>query len=500
MLNDRYDKIRYKNLLAYSTIQHPSFYLTPYSTLLNYKSFIIILLPPSTTYIIKKVGRGHIAMLDIIKSLNNFIWGVPLPVLLFGAHIYFTFHLKGVQKHIGKAIKLSVTPEKNAEGDLSGFASLTATLAATLGTGNIVGISTAVALGGPGAIFWCWLTGLLGMATSYAECFLGVLYRRKTSDGTYLGGPMYALQYGLNKKWLAVLFCIFTLIASYGVGCSTQARAVTETVRTLWNLPEYAVGMVVAILVGLVIVGGVKSIGKICSKLVPAMGLFYILGCMVLLVINLPYILPALKMILQSAFQTTQLPAAVAGGFIGSSLKSAARYGIARGLFTNEAGLGTAAIAAAGAQTSQPSRQAMISMSATFWDTVIMCAITGLVIVTNLLKNPSSVSGYSFAEFTTAAFNSLPYGNIFLGLSLIAFAMATLIGWSYFGEKAVEYLFGKSGINTYRLFYIVMIFVGSIMSLELVWELTDLVNAFLALPNILCLFLLRTQITPFEKK
>jgi AGCS family alanine or glycine:cation symporter len=439
-------------------------------------------------------------MIDLIKSVNNFLWGIPLPVLLFGTHIYFTVHLKGVQKHIKKAVKLSVSSEDGAEGDLSSFASLSATLAATIGTGNIVGISTAVALGGPGAIFWCWLTGVLGMATTYAECFLGVLYRRKTSDGTYTGGPMYALEYGLNKKWLAVIFCIFTLTASYGVGCSTQVRAVTETAKTLWNLPEYAVGMVIATIVGLVIVGGVKSIGKICSRLVPAMGIFYILACFVLLIMNIRYLFPAIGVIVQSAFFPSELPAAVAGGFIGSTLRSAARYGIARGLFTNEAGLGSAAIAAAGAKASHPSRQALISMSATFWDTVVMCAITGLVIVTNLLKNPASARGYSFAELTTAAFDAIPFGSICLGLSLIAFATATLIGWSYFGEKAVEYLFGKSKISTYRLFYIVMIFIGSIMSLDLVWELTDLVNAFMAVPNLLCLFLLRKKILPYGRK
>lgn len=438
-------------------------------------------------------------MIDFLKSVNNVLWGIPMPMILFGAHIYFTIHLKGVQKYIGKAIRLSVTPDRLGEGDLSGFAALTATLAATIGTGNIVGISTAVALGGPGAIFWCWLTGVLGMATSYAECFLGVLFRKKTADGTYLGGPMYALEYGLHQKWLAILFCIFTLIASYGVGCSTQARAVTETIKTLWGIPEYAVGIVLAIIVGLVIVGGIKSIGKICSRLVPAMGLFYILGCIALLIINLPYLFPAFSLILRSAFVSSKLPAAVAGGFIGSTIRSAARYGIARGLFTNEAGLGSAAIAAAGAKTSHPSRQALISMSATFWDTVIMCAITGLVIVTNLLKHPSSAEGYSFTELTTAAFDALPFGDQILGLSLIAFAIATLIGWSYFGEKAVEYLFGKTGISTYRICYIVMIFIGSIMSLELVWELTDLVNAFMALPNLICLLLLRKLIIPYHR-
>lgn len=437
-------------------------------------------------------------MLSVLSFLNQFIWGYPMPILLFGVHIYFTIHLKAVQKHIGKGVRLSVKPDTAAEGDISGFAALTATLAATIGTGNIVGVSTAVALGGPGALFWCWLTGLLGMATSYAECFLGVLYRKKTEDGTYIGGPMYAIEYGMGKKWLAVLFCLFTLIASYGVGCSTQARAVTKTVKTLWGYSEYIVGIIIAIIVGLVIVGGIKSIGKICTRLVPAMGFFYLLACIVILVINHDYLLPAINTIMRSAFLPSKLPAAVAGGFIGGSIKIAARYGIARGLFTNEAGLGSAAIAAAGAKTLHPSRQALISMSATFWDTVVMCAITGLVIVTNLLKSPSSVEGYSFAELTTAAFAPIPFGRTILGISLIAFAIATLIGWSYFGEKAVEYLFGKSGINTYRICYIIMIFVGSVMSLDLVWELTDFVNAFMAIPNIICLLALRNKIIPYK--
>lgn len=437
-------------------------------------------------------------MLSVLSSLNRFIWGVPMPFLLLGVHIYFTLHLKGVQRYIGKAVRISVKPDSTGDGDISGFAALTATLAATIGTGNIVGVGTAVALGGPGALFWCWLTGLLGMATSYAECFLGVLYRKKTADGTYIGGPMYAIEHGMGLKWLAVLFCLFTLMASYGVGCSTQARAVTETANTLWKLPEYLVGFVIATLVGLVIVGGIKSIGKICTKLVPAMGLFYLIACIVILIINREYLIPGIRTIMRSAFLPSKLPAAVAGGFIGGSLKLAARYGIARGLFTNEAGLGSAAIAAAGAKTSNPSRQALISMSATFWDTVVMCAITGLVIVTNILKSPSSLEGYSFTELATAAFAPIPYGRTALGISLIAFAIATLIGWSYFGEKAAEYLFGKSAVNTYRLCYIVMIFIGSIMSLKLVWELTDFVNALMAIPNLICLLMLRKKIIPYK--
>ncbi|CUH93669.1 alanine/glycine:cation symporter family protein [Herbinix luporum] len=436
-------------------------------------------------------------MLSILSALNQFIWGIPMPVLLFSVHIYFTFYLKGVQKHIGKAISLSIKPDNFAEGDISGFAALSATLAATIGTGNIVGVSTAVALGGPGAIFWCWLTGLLGMATSYAECFLGVLYRKRSKDGTYIGGPMYAIEYGMKKKWLAMAFCFFTLVASYGVGCSTQARAITETAHTLWGLSEYIVGIIIAIIVGLVIVGGIESIGRICTKLVPSMGFFYLFACIFILIINRNFLLAGLKTIIQSAFLPSKLPTALAGGFIGGSLKTAARYGIARGLFTNEAGLGSAAIAAAGAKTSHPSNQALISMSATFWDTVVMCAITGLVIVTNILKNPSSTKGYSMGELTTAAFSPIPFGRTVLGISLIAFAVATLIGWSYFGEKAVEYLFGKSGINTYRLCYIIMIYIGSIMSMKLVWELTDFVNALMAIPNLLCLMALRKKIQPY---
>lgn len=437
-------------------------------------------------------------MLPILTSINRFIWGIPMPILLFSVHIYFTIHLKGIQKHIGKAIRLSVKSDTSEEGDISGFAALTATLAATIGTGNIVGVSTAVALGGPGAIFWCWLTGILGMATSYAECFLGVLYRKKNPDTTYSGGPMYAMEYGMNKKWLAYIYCIFTLIASYCVGCSTQARAVTETANTLWGLPENIVGIIIAIIVGLAIVGGIQSIGKICTKLVPSMAFFYLFSCIIVLVINKDYLLQALHVILRSAFLPSKIPAAVTGGFIGGSFKIAARYGIARGLFTNEAGLGSAAITAAGAKTPNPSRQAMISMSATFWDTVVMCAITGLVIVTNLLKNPTSIDGYSFAELTTAAFEAIPFGQSILGISLIAFAIATLIGWSFFGEKAVEYLFGVSGIKIYRLCYIVMIFIGSIMSLTLIWELTDFINAFMAVPNLICLLSLRRQIKTYK--
>ena len=301
---------------------------------------------------------------------------------------------------------------------------------------------------------------------------------------------MYVMEYGLHSKPLAVLYCFLTLAASYGVGCSTQANSITDITKDLWGFSPYVVGFITALITGLVIIGGIKSIGNICTKLVPAMGIFYILACVVLLALNYRFLLPAVSLILRSAF----LPNAMVGGFIGSTIKTAARYGIARGLFSNEAGIGTAAIAAASAKTENPYNQALVSMSATFWDTVVMCAITGLVIVSNILKNPLSVKGASASELTTIAFQQIPFGGYILGLSIIAFATATLIGWSYFGEKAVVYLFGKEGIGTYRICYIVMIFVGAILSLEFVWELSDLINALMIIPNVLSIWLLYKQI------
>ncbi|MDF2472462.1 MAG: hypothetical protein K0R21_244 [Anaerocolumna sp.] len=427
----------------------------------------------------------------IIEKSNQFVWGAPLLIILMGTHIFFTFRLKFVQRKIGKGIKLSMSTSSDSEGETSSFAALTTTLAATLGVGNIIGVSTAVALGGPGAILWCWITGVLGMATTYAECYLGVLFRRRANDGSYLGGPMYTLEHALHSKILAALLGFLILIASYGVGCSTQANSISKTVSTLWGVSPYISGIGAAMIAGLVIVGGVKAVGNFCMKLVPAMGAFYIFACLVILTMNSHFLLPAIGLILRSAF----LPQAMAGGFVGSTIKLAARYGISRGLFSNEAGLGTAAIAAASAKTKNPHDQALISMSATFWDTVVMCAVTGLVIVSNMMKNPSSIDGLSPGEFTTAAFRQIPYvGEYVLGLAIIAFAIATLIGWSYFGERAVIYLFGKEGISAYRLCYIVMIFVGAILSLEFVWELSDFINALIIIPNILSIIILYKKI------
>ena len=428
---------------------------------------------------------------QFIKEINSFLWSAPLMLLILGTHLYYTFRLHFIQKKVGKGIRLSVQSDEEGDGEVSPFATLATTLAATLGTGNIIGISTAIALGGPGAVFWCWLTGIFGMATTYAECYLSFRYRKKISDQKYAGGPMYILEYGLKSKSAAILFCIFTLLASFGVGCSTQAKAITETAHNLWGYDEKVIGILAAIVTGLVIIGGVKKIGSICTKLVPAMGAFYIIGCIIILVINKDTILPAISLIVKSAFTTR----AACSGFIGSTLMLSARHGIAKGLFTNEAGLGSAGIAAAASASSHPERQALVSMTATFWDTVVMWAITGLVIVSTILKDPGLTNSYSFADYTTAAFDQIPYvGSTILGISIICFALATLIGWSYFGEKAVQYLFGEKGIKAYHLFYILAIFIGSIISLELVWDMTDTFNAMMALPNIAALLLLAKEV------
>lgn len=431
-------------------------------------------------------------MLSFLKNINEFLWGMPMIIILLGTHLYFTFSLKFPQKYTRKAIKWSITPEKsNSSSSFSGFAALSTMLAATLGTGNIIGVSTAIFFGGPGAVFWCWITGILGMATSYAECYLSILFRQKDKENQYIGGPMYVLEHGLHKKHLAHFYAIATMVASFGVGCTTQANSLTETTSQLWNLSPYLVGLIASLVTGFVIIGGVKSIGKVCTKLVPLMGFFYIIGCFYLLLLNRTFVLQALHFIIRSAF----LPNAIVGGVIGGTLQAAIRYGIARGLFTNEAGLGSAAIAAAATDTNQPSRQAFISMTATFWDTVVMCAITGLVVVTHILKYPSSIQTTSPAGLTTAAFSTIPYiGDGMIGISMIAFAIATLIGWSYFGEKSVEYLFGSKYIQPYQVCYLVMIFVGAIISMDLVWQLTDFINIFMAIPNIIALLLLRKKI------
>lgn len=435
-------------------------------------------------------------MVHFLETLNQLLWGIPILLLLGFTHLYFTIRLKFPQRFTFHAIRLSGSPEKSSDQrNLSGFATLATTLAATLGTGNIIGVSTAIAIGGPGALFWCWLTGIFGMATCYAECYLSILYRKKNQDGILSGGPMAVLELGLHSKTLGKIYALCTLFAAFGIGCTTQAAAITESVSTFTAISPHLIGIMAASAAGAVILGGISSISRFCTRIVPILGIFYIGCCLVLLYLNRSFIGSSTVLVMDSAFHTK----AAAGGFIGSTMMSAARYGIARGLFTNEAGIGTAAIAAASSSENNPRRQALISMTAVFWDTVIMCAVTGLVIITNIQKNPSSITGCSTSSLTTAAFTFLPIpigGENLLSVSLVAFALTTLIGWCSYGERASEYLFGKGSLNSYRLCYIVMIYLGAVLPMNLIWNITDFINAVMIIPNCIALFALRKQIQP----
>ena len=407
-------------------------------------------------------------------------------VLLLGTHIFLTIRLRFPQRKIFKAIALSVKRDKQATGDVSQFGALATALAATIGAGNIIGVATAIALGGPGAVFWCWLTGVFGISTKYAEGLLAVKYRVKTKRGQMIGGPMYALEKGLGWTWLAVLFAIFATLASFGIGSTVQANAISTLVENQYNVSPYITGLVVTALGAAVIVGGVKSIAKVCGMLVPFMAIFYVLGCIYILFVNHAYLLPALQVIFDSAFTTK----AAGGGFAGSTLIMAARYGIARGLFSNESGLGSAPIVAAAAQTRNPVRQALVSSTATFWDTVVICALTGLVITSSIIAYPD-IDYHNGAALTKVAFSKIPYiGAPLLTFGLSTFAFSTTLGWSYYGERCVEYLKGKRWMLFYRMIYIVSIFVGSVVNLALVWNLADCMNALMAIPNLLSLICL----------
>ncbi len=426
------------------------------------------------------------AINSFFTAFSAFLWGWPMIVLLLGTHIFLTIRLRFPQRKIFKAIALSVKRDKQATGDVSQFGALATALAATIGTGNIIGVATAIALGGPGAVFWCWLTGVFGISTKYAEGLLAVKYRVKTKRGQMIGGPMYALEKGLGWKWLAVLFAIFATLASFGIGSTVQANAISTLVENQYNVSPYITGLVVTALGAAVIVGGVKSIAKVCGMLVPFMAIFYVLGCIYILFVNHAYLLPALQVIFDSAFTTK----AAGGGFAGSTLIIAARYGIARGLFSNESGLGSAPIVAAAAQTRNPVRQALVSSTATFWDTVVICALTGLVITSSIIAYPD-IDYHNGAALTKVAFSKIPYiGAPLLTFGLSTFAFSTTLGWSYYGERCVEYLKGKRWMLFYRMIYIVSIFVGSVVNLALVWNLADCMNALMAIPNLLSLICL----------
>ena len=395
------------------------------------------------------------AISDLIYKVDDVIWGWWLIILLFGTHIFMTFKTRFIQwKSITKGIKLSVTKDPDAEGEVSNFGALTTALAATIGTGNIVGVGTAIALGGPGAVLWCWLSGVFGIATKYSEALIAVKYRVKKKDGRMQGGAMYALSRGLKwkklGKVLGMIFAVFAGFASFGIGCATQVNAIANVVKANTGIPVWIVGVVVAVLTTFVIFGGIKSISRVCEKLVPFMAIFYVLGCVIILCINYDYIIPAITTICRLAFQ----PGAAAGGLVGTGIMMAMRYGIARGLFSNESGMGSAPIAAAAAQTRNPVRQALVSSTGTFWDTVVVCLMTGLTLVSTIMKNPSiNVNEITDGGvLTTLAFGQIPYlGPIILTLGIVCFAYSTVLGWAYYGERAVEYFSGKKGLIPYRV-------------------------------------------------
>ena len=423
---------------------------------------------------------------DFFAELSGLLWGWPMIVLLLGTHVFLTIRLRFPQRHLLKAIKLSVKPDRESKGDVSQFGALATALAATIGTGNIVGVATAVALGGPGAVLWCWLTGLFGISTKYAEGLLAVKYRERTPEGRMVGGPMYALEKGMGQKWLAVLFAIFTAVAAFGIGNTVQANAIATLAKETYNVSPALVGIVLAALIAAVIIGGIKSIAKVCTALVPFMAVFYIIGCIVILIINADYVWPALKLIASSAF-TTQ---AAGGGFAGSTIMLAARYGIARGLFSNESGMGSAPIVASAAQTRNPVRQALVSSSGTFWDTVVICALTGVVIVSSVIAYPD-ISHENGATLTKMAFSKIPYiGAPLLTFGLLTFAFSTILGWELYGERAVEYLKGRKWTTYYRILYIAAVFIGSVMNLSVVWNIADCMNALMTIPNLISLLFL----------
>ena len=440
------------------------------------------------------------AINSVVNAINGVVWGWPMIILLLGTHVFLTLRTGFIQRYtITKGIKLSVTKDPEAEGEVSQFGALATALAATIGTGNIVGVGTAIALGGPGAVLWCWLTGVFGIATKYAESYIAVKYRVKTEDGRMQGGAMYALERGLNMKWLGMLFALFAGLASFGIGCATQVNSIAEVCKTNFNIPPVAVGIVIAVLTAVVIFGGIKSIAGVCEKLVPFMAAFYVIGCIIILGMNYDYILPAIVVICKLAFT----PGAAAGGLVGAGITMAIRFGVARGLFSNESGLGSAPIAAAAAQTRNPVRQALVSSTGTFWDTVVVCLMTGLVLVTTIMKNPSinADSVDNGGQLTSLAFGQIPViGPIILTLGIICFAYSTVLGWAYYGERCIDYVLGKKGLIPYRILYVIVAAIAPIVALDLVWLIADTLNALMAIPNLVAVLLLSNQMVQDTKK
>ncbi len=424
-----------------------------------------------------------------IAAASSFVWGAPMLVLLVGTGLYLTIRLKGVQfRALPHAFRLIFTRDHQGEGEITHFGALMTALAATVGIGNIVGVATAITLGGPGAIFWMWMTGLVGMATKYSEAVLALKYRQKGANGM-MGGPMYYLTYGANLPKLGMAFALFTVIASFGIGNMTQSNSVAGVLEHQLGMPTWATGTVLLLLSGFVILGGIRSIARFTSFLVPFMIVAYVATAMVIIVMHLDKVGDALWLIIYHAFN----PIAAGGGFAGAAVAAAIRYGIARGVFSNESGLGSAPIAAAAAKTDDPVKQALVSMTQTFIDTLVVCTMTAVVI----LSAPVWTQGVSAADLTLLSFEYYlgSFGGIVVTLSVILFAYSTLLGWSYYGERAFEYIFGEGSIKVYRIIFVAAVMVGAVVELKLVWDFSDLANGLMAIPNLIALLLLAKVIT-----
>lgn len=420
---------------------------------------------------------------QLLGQISDWVWGWPLLALLAGTHLYLTIRLRFIQRFLGRAIKLSLERKPEGEGDISHFGALVTALAATIGTGNIVGVATAVAAGGPGAVLWMWLTGVFGISTKYAEALLAVKYRVTTAAGEFAGGPMYVIERGMKMKWLAVIFALLTAISAFGIGNMVQANSISTMIKGAFGVPQWLTGVVMTALVAVVILGGIRTIAKVCGRLVPLMAAFYVLGCLIMLVDGFRTLGDTISLIVSSAFSGH----AAIGGFLGAGMREVVRFGIARGLFSNESGLGSAPIVAAAAQTKNPVRQALVSSTGTFWDTVVVCAITGLVIVNSGLWT----AGLDGAHLTHAVFGQFhQLGGVVLAVALLTFVFSTILGWSYYGEKAAEYLFGTRAIKPYRWLWVAAVMVGASASIQAVWSFADITNGLMAIPNLISLIVL----------
>ncbi len=426
------------------------------------------------------------ALDKILAEASGFLWGYILLFGLLGTHLYLTVVLRFPQLYFFKALRYYFgKAQKDKEGHISNFSSLMVSLAANVGTGNIVGVAVAVTMGGPGAVFWCMVTGVLGMATRYAESLLAIRYRVQDSRGNILGGPMYALERGLRCKWLAVLFAVFTAVAAFGIGNITQANAVSQVLaESALQMPGWLTGALLAGVVAAVLIGGLNGISRVCSACVPTMAIVYVVGCVILLSVHADYVWPAICRIVESAFSGQ----AAAGGFIGSTIMLAMQTGVRRGLFSNEAGMGSSPIISAPARTDNPVQQALVASTGPFWDTVIICSLTGLTLTTTVMAVPevTSASGELLTYHSFATVGTL--GTAMLTISLTAFVVSTVLGWSYFGEKALQYLGGARLILPYRVLWVIMVFVGCVIpKSSIVWNFADFANGLMALPNLICM-------------